>query len=78
MFQGNDITHLSSKAFGILPVVFYLDLSQNNITQVESQTFEGLLQLQLLNLTENGLIEIPNGAFKGNNLLSVKKPKTPL
>lgn len=49
-----------------MPVVFYLDLSQNNITEVKSQTFDGLLQLQLLNLTENGLTEIPNGAFKGN------------
>lgn len=49
----------------MLPVVFYLDLSQNNITKIESQAFEGLLQLQLLNLTENGLTEIPNGAFKG-------------
>lgn len=65
IFQGNNITHLNSKAFGVLPVVFYLDLSQNNITQVESQSFDGLLQLQLLNLTNNYLSTIPTGTFKG-------------
>lgn len=53
----------------MLPVVFYLDLSQNNISRVEPQAFDGLLQLQLLNLTGNGLNELPNGVFKGKFIL---------
>lgn len=59
------MTTLKRGAFGVMPVVFELNLAKNNIRNVSVQAFEGLLQLLVLNLTSNSLTRIPNGAFQG-------------
>lgn len=68
-FQGNELTKVDRNAFGKMPVLFELDISDNNIANVSSRAFEGLLQLIRLKMNNNNITVIPNGAFQGKRAL---------
>lgn len=65
--QGNNLTTLDRNAFGKVPVLFELDLSNNAINNVSTRSFEGLLQLIHLKMNNNNISVIPNGAFQGKS-----------
>ena len=61
----NQIAHLESLAFHLLPSILAIDLSYNKITQI--QGFEANLQLETLNL-ENNYIRVVEGIGQLENL----------
>jgi Leucine-rich repeat (LRR) protein len=57
------ITNLTKNAFGRLPVVSHLGLSNNLINNISVDAFENLRQLITLDLSYNNLTYVAPGAF---------------
>ena len=59
----SQLVNLTKNAFGRLPVISYLGLSNNAISNISREAFENLRQLITLDLSYNNLTYVEPGAF---------------
>ncbi|TSZ83241.1 Leucine-rich repeat-containing G-protein coupled receptor 5A [Bagarius yarrelli] len=69
----NNISQLSSNAFGTLHLLEELRLAGNDLTDIPKGAFDGLVNLRTLMLQNNQLQEVPREAFRSlHNLHSLR------